>query len=430
MVFWHQLPHSLCVCCCTATIPGRRADVLKVSVIMANFRGGQHLLAAINSVLRQSHADLELIVSDDASPDNSLAIVRQKMAADQRLQLIEASANAGPAAARNRALNAASGEWIAIVDSDDLLHPQRLERLLAAAGQLNADLIADDLMFFGDTVEASGRTLLRGLRLCDALTVSTGLFLEASGESRRVPAFGYLKPLIRRSVIAAHRYDESLRIGEDYDFILRLLISGARLAVVPDPMYLYRRHTASISHRLTESAVRSMLLAHDRLVGQAGAAELSLLARRRRGLLELWRYERFLNAVRTRHRADAAALLLRHPGLIGHLLRSVHERLTRDIPPKTAKPFAELRLGQDLRYNEAAGMLSVPCLAVPRAGDSWTAPPAEMAAALSQLSARYQLSAIAEDEAGAWAAGLLPSRQMPSESLVETDAATSAPMPS
>jgi succinoglycan biosynthesis protein ExoO len=380
---------------------------MKVSVIMANYRGAKHLSAAIGSVLRQTHADLELIVSDDASPDQSAAIVRQAMIDDRRVQLIEAATNAGPAAARNRALEVASGDWIALVDSDDLLHPNRLERLVAAAGHLGADMIADDLMFFGDTVEASGRTLLQSLDLCAPMTVSTAIFLQASGESTRAPAFGYLKPMIRRSLIGGRRYDESLRIGEDYDFVLGLLMSGARYDVIPDPMYLYRRHSASISHRLSESAVHAMLVAHDRLAANAGPVERELMAPRRRGLLALWRYESLLDRIRGRRGLQAAGLLLRDPSLILRLGRSIGERFARTIVPMAKKPAADLRLGVGLPHRET-GVLSVPCPVVPVPGSAWSTPPARMAVALSRLSARYHLSCVAEDAAGAWAAGLVP----------------------
>lgn len=383
---------------------------MKVSVIMANYRGAEHLSAAITSVLRQSHADLEVIVSDDASPDDSLAIVRAAAAGDDRVRLIEAAANAGPAAARNRALEIASGDWIAVVDSDDLLHPERFERLLAAAGRLGADMIADDLLFFGDTVEASGRTLLQPLGLCVPLTVTTEVFLEASGETAQIPALGYLKPMIRRSMIGTHRYDESLRIGEDYDFVLRLLLAGGRYAVVPDPMYLYRRHTASISHRLSEAAVLAMLAAHDGLAAQAGPGGQSALALRRRGLAELLRYEQLVAAIRGRRGVAAAKLLLRHPGLATRLGRSVGERFARAAVPLAEKPAAQLQLGIGLAERDE-GVLSVPCQPVPEPGAAWSASPAPMAAALSRLAARYRLSCTAEDEAGAWAAGLLPSEQ-------------------
>jgi succinoglycan biosynthesis protein ExoO len=380
---------------------------MKVSVIMANYRGAEHLFAAIASVLRQSHADLELIVSDDASPDRSVALVRDAMARDSRVRLIESPVNIGPSGARNRALDIATGDWIAIVDSDDLLHPYRFERLLSAAARLGADIVADDLVFFGDTLEAGGRTLLQPLDICAPMSVTADFFLEASGENRRIPALGYLKPIIRRRLIGTHRYDESLRTGEDYDFILRLLLSGGRFAVVADPMYLYRRHTASISHRLTESAVSAMLAAHDRVASAAGAAERLSLARRRRGLLALWRYERLLDAIRRGRGAHATGLLLRHPGLAMHLIRSLGERFSRYATLVSEKLPADIRLGTGLPHREA-GMLSLPCPVVPEAGLAWSEPPARMASVLSRLSARYRLSCMAEDEAGAWAAGLVP----------------------
>jgi succinoglycan biosynthesis protein ExoO len=383
---------------------------VKVSVIMANYRGGKHLLAAVSSVLRQSHADLELIVSDDASPDDSTAILRQAMVGDGRLRLIEAVVNGGPSAARNRALDAANGDWIAIVDSDDLLHPQRLERLLAAAERLGADIIADDLVFFGETVASSGQTLLQPLDHCAPMTVTTSLYLEASGERGRIPPLGYLKPLIRRSLIGALRYDETLRIGEDYDFTLRLLLAGARFVAVPDPMYLYRRHDASISHRLSESAVGAMLAAHDRVAATAENAEQALLARRRRGLLALRQYEHLVGAIRDRRAGDAVKALLRHPGLVLPLARSFGERVFRVVPRENSKETALLRLGIGLPDREE-GKLSLACLELPEPGGIWSEPPARLAARLSRLSARYELSFAAEDTAGAWAAELLPSRQ-------------------
>jgi succinoglycan biosynthesis protein ExoO len=378
---------------------------MKVSVIMANYRGAEHLAAAIGSVLRQSHADLELIVSDDASPDRSCAIVRAAMAADPRVKLIEAKANAGPSAARNRALDQATGDWVAVVDSDDLMHPERLERLLKAAIRLGADIIADDLVFFGETVEACGRTLLQPLDLCAPLVVTPDLYLRASGEDDRIPPLGYLKPMLRRTLVGARRYDEGLRIGEDYDFVLGLLLAGARFQVLPDPMYLYRRHGGSISHRLSEAAVSAMLVAHDRVAKTAGEAERALLSQRRSGLEALLRYERLVSAIRGGHGLEAAGLLLRRPGLALQLGRSVVERLSRHATPVRQRTPAELRLGISPR---AGGGLSLPCLTVPAPGGAWPKPPAPLAAELSRLSARHHLRCVAEDAAGAWAMGLVP----------------------
>jgi succinoglycan biosynthesis protein ExoO len=133
-----------------------------VSVIMANFNGGAHLADAIRSAQNQTLRDIEIIVSDDASSDDSVAIVTQLQAADQRIVLLQSDRNEGPAAARNRALGAAKGEWVAILDSDDLIHPKRLATLVELAERDKADIIADDLVeFYADNSRPS-RALLGG----------------------------------------------------------------------------------------------------------------------------------------------------------------------------------------------------------------------------------------------------------------------------
>jgi succinoglycan biosynthesis protein ExoO len=413
MVILRQIVHGLQRRCGSAAkIPGRRHFVLKVSVIMANYRGARHLSAAIASVLRQTYADLELIVSDDASPDDSCAVVRAAMAMDDRVHLIETAQNAGPAAARNRAMKRASGDWIAIVDSDDLLHPQRLERLLAAADRLGADIIADDLTFFGASPDACGTTLLLPLALKGPLFVSPEMFLQASGEDRSLPALGYLKPMIRRSRMDGAFYDESLRIGEDFDLVLRLLLSGLRYAALPDPMYLYRRHGASISHRLSVPAVDAMLAAHDRLASVAEGPFRAALGKRRNGLVKLQRYEHLVAAIRTRDPVRSAAVLLQSPRLLLNLSRSLFERFSRRTETQRAIQRASVRLGVDAPL-AMDPPLSLPCPAIPAAGEVWDAPPARMAAALSQLSALYDLSPVVLDDAGAWAADLLAALQAP-----------------
>ncbi|MGZ3314934.1 MAG: glycosyltransferase family 2 protein, partial [Caulobacteraceae bacterium] len=94
-----------------------------VSLIMANYNGARSLAEAIASAQRQTLADWELILVDDASTDDSLAIAVTLAQADQRIKVLAQARNRGPAAARNRALAAARGAWIAVVDSDDVMLP-------------------------------------------------------------------------------------------------------------------------------------------------------------------------------------------------------------------------------------------------------------------------------------------------------------------
>src|SRR5690349_15170245 len=99
---------------------------VEISVIVANYNGEKFLADAIRSVCNQSLRNIEVIVSDDASTDSSVQIIKALAAEDSRIRLIESGVNGGPAAARNRALDIARGRWISVLDSDDLMHPDRL----------------------------------------------------------------------------------------------------------------------------------------------------------------------------------------------------------------------------------------------------------------------------------------------------------------
>jgi succinoglycan biosynthesis protein ExoO len=288
-----------------------------VSVIMANFEAGGRIVPALKSVLGQTVTDIELIVSDDASRDDSMALVRAMMADDPRIRLTAAEINRGPAHCRNRALDLARGEWIAIVDSDDIIHPERFERLLSVAARHDADIVADDLLLFHE--DGSPPRLMLGADANASFFVSPKQWILAGLDGS--PSLGYLKPMIRAERLNNLRYDEALRIGEDYDFVLRLLLEDARMLVVPEPLYLYRRHSASISHRLSVRDMKAMVerqlafvATRPPLPAELTAALATRLAALRHGLS----YEELVSSIKAGRPRHAFGLLARHPG---HLLR-------------------------------------------------------------------------------------------------------------
>lgn len=304
-----------------------------VSVVMANFRGADFIATAIRSVLAQTHARLELIVSDDASDDESCAIVRRIAAEDLRVRLIAGAVNGGPSRARNAALDVARGDWIAIVDSDDLLHPERIANLLSAAERHGADMVADDMVPFGAGLVAPSITMF-GRRLENGVVPIGAIDLIGTGGHGLAAAeLGYLKPMIRRVALDGVRYDESLRNGEDFDLYLRLVLGGAHFVLMPDPTYLYRRHGASISHRLTEDVLAPLLAAQDALALPRGDPEIGkAMALRREALRHEIRYARLVTAIKMRAVRPAALLMLRHPALTLDLLRSLIDRQRRRAP--------------------------------------------------------------------------------------------------
>jgi len=303
----------------------------RVSVVMANLNGAAHIAAAVRSVLRQTETALELIISDDGSDDDSLARAADAAAGDPRLILLTSEkSRTGPAAARNRALAAARGRWIAIVDNDDFIQPERLERLIDAAEADGADIAADDLLTFYDDVARPPHAHLRGAMARAPAWVSAAAYERSNHLLRGGRVLGYLKPVFRRSAL---RYDESLRIGEDADLVLRMLAAGRRLRVYPELGYFYRKHGASISHRLDLAAIDAIAAASARI---AGDAELTrALAAGRAAAADARAFTQLIDALKARNFAAAAKTALARPAALWLLRHPIAARLNRPKPRRT-----------------------------------------------------------------------------------------------
>lgn len=302
-----------------------------VSVIMANYCGAKYIERAVQSVLAQTLSDLEIIVVDDASTDNSVEILEMLAADDQRVKIIAADTNAGPGASRNLALDAAKGDWIAIVDSDDVIHPERFARLITWAHDLGTDAVADDLVFFPDNSSSSNTTLLEALDLSQPIEITAERFLESDVGNSDHPSLGYLKPIFRRKLIADLRYPD-LMIGEDYEFLLSFLLDKGFMHIVPEALYFYRRHPDSISFRLSEDAVTAMIK-YQQLMLETRTS----LPEKMRELMEVrisslqtkLAFERLIAAIKFKHFREINQLLLTRPGLILPLRRSLFASIKR-----------------------------------------------------------------------------------------------------
>lgn len=103
-------------------------DYGKVSIITPNYKCGRFVAETIKCVQQQTYENWEMIIVDDCSPDNSSEIIKEYASADQRIIFLQNEKNAGAAISRNKALKAATGKWIAFLDSDDIWLPNKLER--------------------------------------------------------------------------------------------------------------------------------------------------------------------------------------------------------------------------------------------------------------------------------------------------------------
>lgn len=309
-----------------------------VSIIMANYCGARFVERALQSVLSQTHTNIEVIAVDDASTDDSVEILRRIAATDPRVIVVASERNLGPGASRNRALAKARGEWVAIVDSDDIIHPERIERLLRWAEDIGTDAVADDLIFFPSNSASSDRSLLGSLKLQHPVEITAERFLECDVDGSNVPPLGYLKPMLRRRLISDMRYPEQLKIGEDYEFLLNFLLDKGSMHIVPEALYLYRRHSASISFRLSETTVAEMI-AHQKTMLHERAASpekiKSLMEERLSSLQKKLEFERLISAIKSKHWAMVFKFPFKNPNLITPLCQSVLATLKRRLQPHT-----------------------------------------------------------------------------------------------
>lgn len=240
-----------------------------ITVIIAAYNAEAIIARAIRSALEQT-CQPNVIIVDDASTDNTVAVVREIIEDEPRAQFFVQSVNRGPSAARNRAIAASTTEWITPLDADDAMEPDRLTDLLALATKHGWNAVADDQYRIADWTAGAPRRRLWSDDDFGTIELTLDRFVRENimtyaGFGREL---GYIKPLIKKDFLTSHRlsYDEDMRLGEDYDLYARMLNCDCRFGLVDPRGYLAFDTPGSLSRAHRSEALEKLVRSDQRLL--------------------------------------------------------------------------------------------------------------------------------------------------------------------
>ena len=210
----------------------------KISVIIPVYNVEEYLPKTLDSILSQAYSDIEVLLIDDGSTDNSVKICEAYAAKDDRV-IVYCQANAGPSRARNNGLDHATGAYILFVDSDDLLSKNALELLVSNMATCSADIA-----FYGseDFYDVYSETDLTNpdVYTLDRVDALKRMFMHEG--------FGHAPwgKLYKKELWNEIRFPEDIMCGEDYAVLYKVVNRVKKAIYMPDVKYMYRQREGSI----------------------------------------------------------------------------------------------------------------------------------------------------------------------------------------
>jgi succinoglycan biosynthesis protein ExoO len=211
-----------------------------VSVLIAAYNAAVFLERAVHSALTQTLAVLEIVIVNDASTDDTLAVMERLARADSRVTVLSLKTNGGPAAARNAGWSVVRGDWIAVLDADDAFLPHRLEEMLTVAQESRADIVVDNFRPYSGPSNLIGEPVLE-MRSNKYEVIEFEEFLTKARPFGPEPDWGLLHPVFRKSFFDGERlrYPTNSRHGEDFLLLAEAFLRGARYVLHRNAGYLY-----------------------------------------------------------------------------------------------------------------------------------------------------------------------------------------------
>lgn len=321
---------------------------LLISVIIPAYNSETFIERSIRSASRQTMRPSEIIVIDDASTDGTVDVVKALMGEIEELRIIELKTNGGPSRARNVGFKVATGDWLAILDADDAMKPQRLRVLAELAVRTGSSIVADNLSLYDWAADCEVRA---GFRTDAGEFFLTPLMLFKS-DRFEISGFGFssIQPMFNREALrrASIEYDENRRYGEDTFLLAKCLFSGMICAITAMPNYVCTTRIGELSRQASphSRSVPRFDLVIESLAELESAYSDSIDPECRRAIKELKRYQanihksNILRQIRkSRQYLRFSAFLFSDPVLVIFLAGRIGRRLNRWVTGKIARPI-------------------------------------------------------------------------------------------
>ena len=216
-----------------------------ISVVVSIYNTGKYLVECVEHILKQTYQNIEIILVDDGSTDNSGAICDAFMMQDKRVRVFHQE-NQGAAQAKNVGLREARGEYITIVDSDDIVKENMIETLYQQVQEKNADIVIGNYYNY-DESDGNFYFYVTGQDFCiEELSIQEIMNRQAGDWQFNSSAF--ILPtfkLIKKELFKEVQFSNGRRF-DDEATMHRFYLLASKIVFINDNVYLYRRRSGSI----------------------------------------------------------------------------------------------------------------------------------------------------------------------------------------
>lgn len=218
-----------------------------ISVVVPVYNAALYLRECIESILSQSINNFELILVDDCSTDESLTIIKEYAARDERIKYTTLPCNSGAAKIpRDTAISMATSEWICCVDADDYVDNNFLDKLYGRASETQVDIVAPRMISFQKKGIWLSELPARDFNMSQILPSDEAVWLTINGWK-----IGFAGALIKRSLYTNISGPEDVVYMNSDEYVTRELILSAKQMAFCDVIYYYRLNKYSITHAVS-----------------------------------------------------------------------------------------------------------------------------------------------------------------------------------